>query len=230
MTRWIQDAGHGGNDGGAAANGLVEKVLTLEAATYVNQRLKELGVNTTVTRSGDVNLSSARRTDLVKKYDKCISHHFNAGGGEGAEFIHSIYADGKFEEILLDEFKKSGYPVRPNPIYTRKYSNRKNLDYYYMHRDTGKCRVTIVEYDFLDGKNASKLKSKSYREGMYDCVVRAICREEGISYKKNSSAVTTGTTFYRVVTGSFKDKKNAEKRLEELKRKGFDSFIDVYKK
>lgn len=35
----------------------------------------------------------------------------------------------------------------------------------------------------------------------------------------------TPTTKYRVVTGSFSSKENAEKRVAELKAKGFDSFI-----
>jgi N-acetylmuramoyl-L-alanine amidase len=35
---------------------------------------------------------------------------------------------------------------------------------------------------------------------------------------------------YRVVTGSFSDKKNAEDRVKELKAKGFDSFLDAYQK
>lgn len=36
--------------------------------------------------------------------------------------------------------------------------------------------------------------------------------------------------FHRVVTGSFKNKKNAETRIKELKEKGFESFIEKYKK
>ncbi|MGL5549418.1 MAG: SPOR domain-containing protein, partial [Culicoidibacterales bacterium] len=40
----------------------------------------------------------------------------------------------------------------------------------------------------------------------------------------------TGTTMYRVVTGSFSSKANADKRVSDLKAKGFDSFIDVYTK
>lgn len=178
---WIQDAGHGGSDPGAVANGLKEKDLTLEAALYVNKRLKEHGIQSTLTRSSDTTLARSNRTNMVSKHKKCISHHFNAGGGNGFECIHSQYSNGSFERILLDEFKKAGYPVRPNPIFTRKLANGK--DYYYMHRETGACRTTIIEYDFVDGPNANKLKDKKYREGMYECVVRAICREEGVTYK-----------------------------------------------
>lgn len=36
--------------------------------------------------------------------------------------------------------------------------------------------------------------------------------------------------FYRTVTGSFKDRDHAEERIAKLKKAGFDSFIDIYKK
>ena len=36
--------------------------------------------------------------------------------------------------------------------------------------------------------------------------------------------------FYRVVVGSYKDKDNAIKQQEKLKKAGFDSFLDFYKK
>ncbi|MEI2401124.1 N-acetylmuramoyl-L-alanine amidase, partial [Paenibacillus phytohabitans] len=153
---------------------------TLEAALYVQRRLNELGIASDVTRAKDVTLNPEPRTSKVKKYKKCISHHFNAGGGNGAETIHSIYSDGKFEHWLIEEFKKAGYPVRPRPVYTRK--NAVGGDYYYMHRLTGACRTTILEYEFVDGPQSEKIKNKAYREGMYECVVRAICREEGVKY------------------------------------------------
>lgn len=239
MIRWIHDAGHGGIDTGAVKYGLVEKDLTLEAALYVQKRLKQLGVGSEITRKNDVSLNNLERTNKVKKYDKCISHHYNAGGGSGAEFIHSIYSDGSFEKILKDEFIKAGYPYRR--IFTRTYPGNKKLDYYFMHRETGKCRTTIVEYDFLDGPNRERLKDKNYRIGMYECVVKAICRDEGVRYvpvnekenvssqemKTNFESRTTSTTntLYRVVAGSFRNRTNAEIRVKELKNHSIDTFI-----
>lgn len=44
-------------------------------------------------------------------------------------------------------------------------------------------------------------------------------------YGKNNTN-NSGVT-YQVVTGSFRDKKNAENRVKELKAKGFDSFIQA---
>ncbi|RFB17454.1 N-acetylmuramoyl-L-alanine amidase [Bacillus sp. HNG] len=185
---WIQDAGHGGSDPGAVAIGNMEKMYTLEAALYVDRRLSELGIASDTTRTSDVTLNTEPRTSKVKKYKKCISHHFNAGGGSGAETIHSIYSDGKFEQSLVEEFRKAGYPVRPRPLYTRK--NSSGGDFYYMHRLTGTCRTTIVEYEFVDGPQSEKIKDKTYREGMYECVVRAICQEEGVRYVAPRSGQT----------------------------------------
>nr|WP_289039557.1 N-acetylmuramoyl-L-alanine amidase [uncultured Allobacillus sp.] len=229
MTKWIQDAGHGGSDTGAFHDGVAEKEWSLEAALYVNQRLNELGVSSTVTRKSDRNLSRDERTAAVSKYEKAISHHFNAGGGSGAELIHSIYADGSFEKNLRQKFEEAGYPFRR--IFTKTYPGNRKRDYYYMNRETGSARVTIVEYGFLDGPNLHRLKDKNYREGLYECVVQAICAEEGVPYRQASQEPTDkGTTLYRVVTGSFHKRENAEKRIEQLEKAGYEAFIDILRK
>lgn len=223
MKLLINDAGHGGNDPGATSNGNIEKEYTLEAALYVQKRLKELGFDNDVTRNEDITLSNAERTNKVKQYKYCISHHFNAGGGSGAETIHSIYADGKFEQLIIEEFKKAGYPVRPNPIYSKK--NSKGKDYYFMHRETGDCRVTIMEYDFVDGPQSEKIKNKAYREGMYECVIRAICKRHQIRYNPPTTKEDKLNILYRVQVGAYTVKANAEKTLKELQKAGFKGFI-----
>ncbi|WP_188208076.1 N-acetylmuramoyl-L-alanine amidase [Alkalibacillus aidingensis] len=219
MNRWIQDAGHGGSDSGATHEGLKEKEWTLEAALYVFDRLNELGIQTDITRTEDITLDRHSRTEMVRQYDRAISHHFNAGGGAGAEFIHSIYAEGEFEQKLEEEFAKSGYPIRRT--FTRTYPGNDQQDYYYMNRETGDCRVTIVEYGFLDGPHLNQLKDRNYRVGMYECVIRAICREEGIDYRQPGDS----EVYYRVVAGSFKEYNNATKYVDTLKDKGFDAFV-----
>jgi N-acetylmuramoyl-L-alanine amidase len=224
---YIQDGGHGGRDPGAVKNGIIEKKYTLEASLYVNKRLNELGITSDVTRNDDSSLEENERVNRVKKYKNCISHHFNAGGGAGAEFIHSIHADGKFEHMLVDEFKQAGFPIRPRPVYFRR---GKNGDFYYMHRRTGLCRTTIVEYDFVDGPHAEKIKDKSYREGMYECVVRAICRREEIPYRKlepkplpKKEAPKKG--LFKVQIGAFETEEFAEKLAAKAKAKGFPVYI-----
>ena len=46
----VIDAGHGGSDGGAVGNGIVEKNLTLEISKYIHDRLNELGVKNKLVR------------------------------------------------------------------------------------------------------------------------------------------------------------------------------------
>ena len=48
--------------------------------------------------------------------------------------------------------------------------------------------------------------------------------------KKPETKNASPDVFYRVVTGSFNNRENAEKRKAELKKAGFNSFIDIYKK
>ncbi len=206
----INDGGHGGKDPGASANGIVEKVYTLEAELYVHNRLLDHGVASSVTRTSDTTLEETHRVNKVSNYKYCLSHHFNAGGGAGAEFIHSKHSDGAFEKMLVEEFKNAGYPLRPKPIFTRLLQN--GLDYYYMHRRTGSCQTTIIEYDFVDGPNAENLKDKAYREGMYECVVRATCRREGVAYKPKS--IPTPVTPKDDIAGHW-----AEKSIRKAKDK-----------
>ena len=205
MSR-IEDAGHGGKDPGAVAKGNTEKVYTLEAAQYVARRLKEHGIQSDLTRNSDVTLDQTPRTNKVKGYKHCNSHHYNAGGGSGAEVLISIHANPTYANMVIDEFRKAGYPVRPKPVIQRKGANGK--DYYYMHLLTGACETTIIEYDFVDGPQAEKIKNKAYREGMYECVIKAVCRFEGVTYKSVKKAEdpkptpTTKTVFF--TTGGYR--------------------------
>jgi N-acetylmuramoyl-L-alanine amidase len=226
---YIQDPGHGGSDPGANKNKNIEKVYTLEAATYVNKRLADHGIKSQMTRNSDVTLDETPRVTKVKNSGakRCLSHHFNAGGGEGVELIHSLHADGKFEHMLIQEFKAAGYPIRPRPVFFRKGSAG---DYYYMHRRTGSVITTIIEYEFVDGDNSEKIKDKKYREGMYECVVRAVCREEDVKYKpliahKPVVKDTTKKKLFRVQVGAFAEQGSADRLVKELESKGYKPFV-----
>ena len=63
MKKIVIDAGHGGSDGGATANGIVEKDYTLKISNYMYDRLKELGVPVSITRSTDITLDPNERVE-----------------------------------------------------------------------------------------------------------------------------------------------------------------------
>ena len=93
----IVDAGHGGIDSGAVGNGLQEKNLNLEAARYIFNRLKELGVDVKITRDTDETISPTERVNRVlnsfgnSSDVLVISNHINAGGAEGQSVTNIKY-------------------------------------------------------------------------------------------------------------------------------------------
>ena len=86
LTGVVIDAGHGGSDGGAVGNGIVEKDLNLLISKYMYDRLRELGIPVKMTRTTDETLDSTTRSKRILdafgngKDVIVISNHINAGG------------------------------------------------------------------------------------------------------------------------------------------------------
>lgn len=84
----VIDAGHGGSDGGASGNGILEKNKTLEISQYMYELFKRLGVPVVMTRMDDETLPPTERVDrILKAFGNSsdvivISNHINAGGGD----------------------------------------------------------------------------------------------------------------------------------------------------
>lgn len=88
-------------------------------------------------------------------------------------------------------------------------------------------------YYLLNNSDVNKNVSSGsgYQSGLHHYLINGW--KEKRSWKKpleNQEETEKADTFYRVVTGSYKDKKNAEDKLEELKNAGFDSFLTIYEK
>ena len=84
----VVDAGHGGVDPGASGNGVIEKEYNLRIANYIYDRLKDLGVPVSITRTSDVTINPNDRVkSILNAYGNnsdviVLSNHLNAGGGE----------------------------------------------------------------------------------------------------------------------------------------------------
>lgn len=87
ITGVVVDAGHGGNDPGAVNGNNLEKNFNLQAAQYIYNRLRELGIPAVMTRTGDTSLPKNERLDKVNQISPndpnviLVSNHMNAGGG-----------------------------------------------------------------------------------------------------------------------------------------------------
>jgi len=185
----IIDPGHGGKDPGGGSNKYwVEKDLTLKISLYQLDRFKELGVPVAITRKTDRTLSANERTKIVRDSGAtyCLSNHINAGGGDGAEVIHSIYSDGKMANEIARELKNAGQNIRR--VFTRTLSSNKNLDYYYMNRETGNVRTNIIEYGFADSTRDDVKQLRDHYRKYAEAVVKAFCQFSGYKYHPGGGA------------------------------------------
>jgi len=183
MVELIIDPGHGGKDPGGGSNQYwKEKDMVLDISLYQYKRFKELGVPVALTRDKDVYLSPSERTRIVRNSGAkhSISNHINAGGGDGVETIHSIFADDELARQLALEITKEGQNLRRVFSRTLPYNSKK--DYYYMHRDTGSVNTTIIEYGFADSKKDDVQQLLKHWKDYAEAVIRAYCNFIGHNY------------------------------------------------
>jgi len=189
MVKIFIDAGHGGHDGGAIANGLKEKDLTLEIARKLRSELnKYRNVQVKMSRTGDTFLSLSRRANIANSWgaDLFVSIHINAGGGVGYEdYIHtsqnSKTKSGKIQSCINAEMiKATGWRNR----------GRKRANFAVLRQT--KMPAILTENGFIDTKtDADKLKSNSFLNKIADGHAKGIAKHFGLKKKKGSSSTTS---------------------------------------
>lgn len=235
MVRIFIDPGHGGNDPGAVGNGLKEKDLTLKISKKIKYKLANYeNVQVKLSREDDRTLSLKQRTDMANKWDAdyVISVHINsAGGTAGTGFESYIYNGGVSQKTIASQ-----NIIHPEIVKATGFRDRgKKRNNFHMVRQT-RASAILTENGFINNPgDANKLKQDSFLDKIAQGHVNGLVKAFGLKKKATPKPApkqtnTSGKTFYRVVTGSYTDRKNAEKRVMELKKSGFDSFIDVYKK
>ena len=198
----VIDPGHGGEDPGASANGIVEKDYTLKISQYMADRLSELGIENALTRDSDVTLDSTTRPKTAQSLFGTgsdvilVSNHINAGGGDGAEVIYALRNSDTLSSKIASEFIKSGQNVRK--YYQRRLPSNSSKDYYYMLRETPNNESIIVEYGFLDSTGDDVNQIKNNWQELAEAVVRALASYIGVPYVAPGG--TTGN-YYTVKAG-----------------------------
>ena len=196
----VIDAGHGGEDPGTIANGITEKDLTLKISKYIQKRLDDLGIENSMTRTGDETLGPSVRPGRAQSfYGKgsdviVLSNHINAGGGDGAEVIYSLRNNDTLSRLITNEIARSGQNVRK--YYQRRLPSDSSKDYYYLLRDTPNNETLIVEYGFADSKGDDVNILKNNWEDLAEAVVRALA-----TYLKVPYDGPVGSDFYTVKSG-----------------------------
>src|SRR5699024_6076429 len=189
MVKVFIDAGHGGSDVGAVANGLREKDLTLKIAKKIRNRLnKYSGVSVKMSRTSDSYPSLSRRANMANSWgaDLFVSIHINAGGGVGYEdYIHSTLSSnsraGKMQRSINREVvRATGWRNR----------GRKKANFAVLRQT--KMLAILTENGFIDTKSdENKLKSNSFLNKNADGHAKGIAKHFGLKKKKGSSSSTS---------------------------------------
>ena len=148
-----------------------------------------------------------------KDYDLVVQIHFNAfkltENAMGTETLYvsesgKVWAE-KVNDKLSTVFKSRGV---------------KKAEGLYWLKNTKPIAI-LIETCFVDSKHDTDTY-KVNKEHVGKLIAEAINRKE-ISMPSE--------VFYRVIAGSYSNKENAQKQIENLKKKGIDNaFIDVYKR
>lgn len=216
MAKVFINAGHGGNDPGAIANGLREEDLNLTIALACEAELKRHGVEVKMQRTTDVGALSSQIASNCNKFapNLAVDIHNNAGGGDGAEVFHH-YKGGTGKTLavnILNEIVAIGQNSRGAK--TRR--NASGKDYYYFIREIA-CPSVIVECAFLDNKNDAKAVDTVAEQKTFGvAIAKGILKTLGIAYEEEK------TYRVQVFAGS---KVGAEAMQKKLKSAGFEAFI-----
>lgn len=219
MPKVFLGVGHGGKDPGAVANGFEEADLNLNIGLACRDELERHGVTVLMSRTKDENddVNEEIRECNAFNPDLAGDIHNNAGGGDGAEVLHTIYK-GEGEELaqnILNEIVAIGQNSRG--IKTRK--NAKGTDYYAFIRSTS-CPAVIVECAFVDNrKDMEIIDTLEEQKKMGVAIAKGFLKTLGIPYKEATKE------YYRIQLGAFSVKANAENKLKEVKKYFPDAII-----
>ena len=225
------DYGHGGSDGGADYKGRKESNDVLSLGRLVAVEIRRHGVTVDETRTSDATVSLVARSNFENKknYDYFISFHRNAFEPEKAKGVEVFtYLNGSAKA------KSLANKVQAN-LLTLGFVNRgvKEANFHVL-RET-KAPSILMELGFIDNTDDNN-RFDSKRNEIIKAITKAILSQLGLSYKEKvvvkpivvAPVVKPAEgVFYRVVTGSYNDRQNAEDRIAELKKAGFESFIAI---
>ena len=157
------DPGHGGFDGGAVSNNLIEKEIVLDISFLVKDYLEKYGYNVLMTRYKDTSLADTKKSDIYKRVDLLnsnntllyISIHANSYPSSDVHGAQVFYK-GETNKLLSDTLQSYLKCVDNNKRSAKEINNKYLLDNV---TNTG-C---IIEVGFLSSSiDSINLKDINY--------------------------------------------------------------------
>jgi N-acetylmuramoyl-L-alanine amidase len=228
----VLDAGHGyQTPGKRTPDGMREYEFNRAVASHAKSLLDNYGGITVFfahSDTGDIPLSQRTGQANNRKANVYISIHANAVGNgswnEACGIETFVYVTKPKESLSLAE------KIQRNLTAMTGLADRgvKTANFHVL-RET-KCPAVLVECGFMTNRHESSLlHSDEYRKLCATAIVNSIVQHfhlnsnTPVSEKQEKKQV--GTVMYRVQTGAFKNRKNAEELVTKLKAAGFDGTI-----
>ena len=220
MVKIFIDPGHGGTDPGATGYGLEEKNVNLDIALRIRDFLSQYeGVSVKLSRIKDNTVTLSQRTRSANDWgaDYYISIHCNAFNGQVRGYEDFIF-NGKTVMQTVKYQDIMHQAIRDN---TKFFNNRgKKQANFHVLRET-KMPSFLSENGFIDNKQDAKLlKDKDILNDIAYGHVAGLVKIFNLKRKTASSG-----SLYKVQVGAFQNKDNADRLANELKKKGYETYI-----
>lgn len=169
----IVDAGHGGHDGGAVANGIIEKDLNLDLARRLKRELEAAGLRVHTTRDADTFLPLEDRAAMAEKHSAAafVSVHFNTDGegsdADGIETYFATFSPLAARRLASKPANSAGFAsvVQRMVCASTQATDRGTKARSYAVVAQAACPAVLVECGFITSKSESaKLKREAYRD------------------------------------------------------------------
>ncbi|MFD5848866.1 N-acetylmuramoyl-L-alanine amidase [Cytobacillus pseudoceanisediminis] len=224
------DPGHGGTDPGAQGNGIREKDIALDIAKNIKNILLAgyQNIEVRMSRENDTTKSLSQRTSEANSWgaDFYLSIHCNAANGAARgyeDFIHnslgSTSQTASYQNIIHAEV------IKLNKLIDR---GKKKADFHVLRESA--MPALLTENGFIDNSaDAALIKDPLWRQRVAQGHVNGIAKAFSLKAKPavppQPPKPVDPSNLYRVIAGSFTNRKNAEERSAALKNKSIESVI-----
>ena len=205
----VLDAGHGGEDPGAVYKDRKEKDDNLKLTLAVGKILEENGVDVVYTRTTDIYQTPFEKAKAANEAGADFFISFHRNSSSKPEQYNGV-------EVLVYDKKGIKYQMAQNILGA--------LGELGVLRRT-KMPALLIETGFINSEKDNQLFEKKFEE-----IARSIA--DAILGTLNEETVEE-PLYYRVQTGAFRNRENADRMLYQLTDQGFPAFIlrenDLYK-
>ena len=195
----------------------------------------------------DTTLANRVKKANNSKADLFVSIHANAltsawqEKAYGLVSIHTQNSSTKAKTLAKNCYNYLSKDVKWYSNGATKYGVRTDIDLtgstYYVLRNTSMPAV-LLELGFMDSINDVKVMiTDEFAKNCAKAIAKGICDTLSVKYVEEAqngnesvSAPSGETTYYRVIAGSYTDRKNAENMKEQLAKLGIPSFLEAFKK